>query len=173
MGLHTKWAKNLKRFVPAIRSAGFLRTEDDECLAENISQGRPGTFMPAWGPKAGGLSEKEIHALVAYLRTSAAAMELPPAMPRGSVESGKRLFARNCAGCHGPEGKKGIAPELANPVFQAAATDAFIAETIRAGRPNSPMPSFGRAGMNASDIGDLLAYIRQFAKPGAVQQAKR
>ena len=35
------------------------------------------------------------------------------------------------------DGKGLIAPALANPVFQQAATDAFISQTIRAGRENT------------------------------------
>jgi mono/diheme cytochrome c family protein len=60
------------------------------------------------------------------------------------------------------DGKGLIAPALANPVFQQAATDAFISQTIRAGRESTPMPAFGRAGVSESQIGDLLAYIRKW-----------
>lgn len=161
-GLHTRWDKKLARFVPAIRNAAFLRAEDDECLLENIREGRPGTRMPGWGPKAGGLSDREVTALVAYLRESAPAAPLAPAPSRGSVDRGKVLFNQQCAGCHGSDGKGLIAPALANPVFQTAATDAFIAHTIRAGRENTPMPAFGRAGFEDRDIGDLLAFVRQW-----------
>ena len=61
-----------------------------------------------------------------------------------------------------------IAPSLANASFQKAATDAFIAQTIRLGRDNTPMPSFARAGLTETDIGDVLAYIRRW-EPAAPQ----
>jgi cbb3-type cytochrome c oxidase subunit III len=163
-GTHTRWDKKFARFVPAIRNAAFLRTEDDECLLENIREGRPGTRMPGWGPKAGGLSEKELAALVGYLREGTPAAALPAAPPRGSAAQGKILFNQQCAGCHGADGKGLIAPALANPVFQQAATDAFIAQTIRAGRKNTPMPAFGRAGFGDREIGDVLAHIRQWQR---------
>jgi mono/diheme cytochrome c family protein len=89
-------------------------------------------------------------------------MTLPAAPPRGEAARGAALFAQECAGCHGLDGKGFIAPALANPVFQQAATDAFISQTIRAGRENTPMPAFGRAGVSESQIGDLLAYIRKW-----------
>lgn len=162
-GRYGRWDKTFQRFVPAIRGAAFLRTEDDECLAENIAQGRPGTLMPGWGPKAGGLADKEIHALVSWLRGSTASVSLPAAPPHGAPERGRALFLQNCAGCHGVEGKGGIAPALNNPVFQTAATDSFIAETIRAGREHTAMPSFGRAGFGQQEIGDLLAFVRNWA----------
>jgi mono/diheme cytochrome c family protein len=63
------------------------------------------------------------------------------------------------------DGKGRIAPALANPVFQQAATDAFISHTIRAGRENTPMAAYGRAGVSESQIGDLLAYIRKWQPP--------
>jgi mono/diheme cytochrome c family protein len=166
-GLHTRWDKKLARFVPAIRNAAFIRTEDDECLAENIREGRPGTRMPGWGAKAGGLSEPEVAALVGYLRSSAPPMALPAAPPRGDAGRGAVLFAQQCAGCHGIDGKGPIAPALANPAFQQAATDAFISQTIRAGRENTPMPAFGRAGLSEAQIGDLLAQIRKWQPPAA------
>jgi len=161
-GLYSRWDKGFQRFVPAVRNAALLRTEDDECLAANIREGRPGTLMPGWGPKAGGLREAEIEALVAYLRQSAQAVALPAAPSGGSVDRGRTTYARHCAGCHGPDGKGLLAPALANPVFQKAATDAFIAETIRSGREHTPMPAFGRSGLGSSEIADLIAYVRKF-----------
>jgi cbb3-type cytochrome c oxidase subunit III len=172
-GLFTRWDKKFARFVPAIRNGAFLETEDDECLLENIREGRPGTRMPGWGPKAGGLTEKELAAVVAYLRTSAPTGELPLAPPRGSAERGRTLFNQECAGCHGSDGKGLIAPALANPVFQRAATDAFIAQTIRVGRENTPMPAFGRAGFGDQEIADVLAYVRQWQPVDKKKQARR
>ncbi len=112
--------------------------------------------------------------MVGYLRESGPSSALPPAPPQGSADRGKALFRQQCAGCHGADGKGLIAPALANPVFQTAATDAFIAQTIRAGRENTPMPSFARAGISESEVGDLLAFVRQW-KPAEkkTQQARR
>ena len=172
-GLHTRWDKKFARFVPAIRNRAFLRFEDDECLLANISEGRPGTRMPGWGPKAGGLSQKELEALVAYLRTGAPEDKLPPAPARGSADRGKTLFYQECAGCHGPDGRGLIAPALANAVFQKAATDAFIAQTIRLGRENTPMPSFARAGFSEQDVADVLAFVRTWQPAEPKQQARR
>ena len=170
-GLFSRWDKLFQRFVPGIRNAAFVRAADDESLAVNIREGRPGTPMPGWGPKAGGLSEAELAALVAYMRSSAPAMALPAAPARGDAARGATLFAQNCAGCHGVAGQGLIAPALANPVFQRSATDAFIAQTIRAGRENTPMPAFGRAGFGEAEIGDLLAYIRKWQPAGTAAVA--
>ena len=139
--------------------------------------------MPGWGPKAGGLSDAELTALVAYLRTSAPAMQLPAAPPRGDAVRGAALFAQECAGCHGADGKGLIAPALANPVFQQAATDAFIAQTIRAGArirpcrhsaaPASANRKLATCSPTSAQIGDLLAFSRLTREVAApIQQAR-
>lgn len=159
-GLYSRWSRQFQRFVPGIRNAAFLRTEDDQCLLVNIREGRPGTQMPGWGPKAGGLRQPEMEALVKYLRGSTPPIALPAAPARGDRTAGRALFGEQCAGCHGVNGEGGIAPALANPVFQSAATDAFIAYTILNGRENTPMPAFGRSGFGAPQVAGLLAHIR-------------
>lgn len=67
-------------------------------------------------------------------------------------------------------GHGGIAPEIANPVFQKAASDEFIVTTVRNGRRNTAMPSFqpqvpGALAFSDSQLGDLLAYIRALGGP--------
>jgi len=96
---------------------------------------------------------------------------------RGDVTRGAALYAQNCAGCHGAAGRGGIAPELANPSFQQAASDEFITATIRNGRRATAMPAFQRAGttgLSDAEIGDLLAFIRSLARgpEGTAAQAK-
>lgn len=53
------------------------------------------------------------------------------------------LFNRNCVGCHGPNGMKGPGPRLNDPVYLAVIDRNDLAETIRDGRPGTPMPAFG------------------------------
>ncbi len=126
-GGYSRWDKIFKQFVPGIRNAAFLRAAGSEYLAENIRGGRPGTKMPGWGPKAGGFTNAEVNAVADYLRGDIQPMDLPSAPPRGSAERGKGIYNLQCAGCHGVDGEGLIAPQLANPVFQRTASDAFIA----------------------------------------------
>jgi cbb3-type cytochrome c oxidase subunit III len=163
-GTYSRWDKKFNRFVPAIRGVSLVATAKREYLRANIEQGRPGTQMPAWGPHAGGLLPEEITAVVEYLRTGAAAA---PAMSslslHGDSGRGLSLFLMNCAGCHGVDGRGGIAPEIGNPVFQRAASDEFIVRTIRNGRIRTAMPAFQRPeapALGDQDIADLLAHLR-------------
>ena len=86
----------------------------------------------------------------------------------GNPTRGLSLFLRNCAGCHGMNGRGGIAPEIGNSVFQQAATDDFIVRTIRNGRAATAMPGFQRPeapALNDQDIADVLAYLRTLREP--------
>jgi len=52
------------------------------------------------------------------------------------------LYAENCAGCHGAEGRGGAAIALANPVYLAIADDAAIRKVIVNGVRGTAMPAF-------------------------------
>jgi mono/diheme cytochrome c family protein len=54
------------------------------------------------------------------------------------------LYAQNCAGCHGAEGRGGAAIALANPVYLAIADEAAIRKVIANGVPGTAMPAFAQ-----------------------------
>ena len=168
-GSYGRWDKTFRRFVPAVRGASLTAIASRDYLVSNIRQGRPGTQMPSWDPQAGGLLPEEIAAVADFLRAGAPTAHLLPtlALP-GDGERGRSLFLRNCAGCHGGDGRGGLAPEIGNPVFQQAASDAFIVQTIRLGRQSTAMPAFQRPdapALSDQDIADLLALLRTWRAP--------
>jgi mono/diheme cytochrome c family protein len=55
------------------------------------------------------------------------------------------LYAGNCAGCHGAEGRGGAAIALANPVYLAIADDAVIRKVIANGVRGTAMPAFAES----------------------------
>ena len=55
------------------------------------------------------------------------------------------LYAENCAGCHGADGKGGAATALANPVYLAIADDAVIRKVIANGVRGTAMPAFAES----------------------------
>ena len=183
-GSYGRWDKTFKRFVPGIRGVSLQTTADRAYLEAQIVNGRPGTQMPAWGRQAGGLLPEEVSAVLDYLQpaeaqrgalTSSRALAHPA---RGDAGRGAVLYAAYCSGCHGVAGHGGIAPELANPVFQKAASDAFIIITIRNGRRNSAMASFqpqipGAAGLSDAQLGDLLAFLRTLGGPQAAPPSRK
>jgi cytochrome c oxidase cbb3-type subunit III len=81
------------------------------------------------------------------------------------------LYATNCAGCHGTEGRGGAALGLANPTYLAIASDDVLRHTIANGIPHTPMPAFSRraGGMLTDAQVEVLVtgMRRQWANPQA------
>src|SRR2546428_3328276 len=93
-------------------------------------------------------------------------------LPPNQVLEFNLLFAENCAGCHGPDGKGGAAIALANPVFLAIADDTVMRAAAANGAPGTPMPAFAQnAGGMLTDqqIDALVRGIRSWAKPDALR----
>ena len=55
------------------------------------------------------------------------------------------LYAQDCAGCHGKEGRGGAAIALANPVYLAIADDGTIRKVIANGVRGTAMPAFAES----------------------------
>jgi mono/diheme cytochrome c family protein len=148
--------------LPAVRNPQYLSRISDESLAFIIRRGRPGTEMPSWRQDAGGLSEEEIEAIVAYLAESrqSISQETFVASKPQDAEAGKVLFAETCALCHGEDGRGDVASSLSDPVFQEVYDDRLLGLTIRDGIENTQMPSFREMGLSHQEISDIIAYIR-------------
>ena len=54
------------------------------------------------------------------------------------------LYADNCAGCHGAQGRGGPAIALADPVYLAIADEAAMRNVIAKGVPGTSMPAFAQ-----------------------------
>jgi mono/diheme cytochrome c family protein len=79
------------------------------------------------------------------------------------VLNSKLLFAQNCAGCHGADGKDGPALNLSNPVYLALVGDDALRTTISQGRPGTAMSAFARqAGgmLTEQQIGAIVSGMR-------------
>jgi cytochrome c oxidase cbb3-type subunit 3 len=85
------------------------------------------------------------------------------------------LYSKNCAGCHGPDGKGGLAIGLADPVYLAIADDATLTHVAANGVPGTSMPAFAQSagGMLTDDqISVIVQGMRsKWAKPDAVRDA--
>jgi len=100
----------------------------------------------------------------------------PPAdsqwVPPAKIMDFSLLYARNCAGCHGQDGKGGPAIGLGDPVYLAIADDATIRRVTAGGVPGTAMPAFAQqsGGMLTDDqIDAIVGGIRaRWAKPDAL-----
>ena len=85
----------------------------------------------------------------------------------GDHVSGKMIFLRHCAGCHGPKGKGDgymmLGPDPANLTRPSTTqkSDMALLETIHEGKPN--MPSW-KLRLSEEDSRAVLAYIRTLTK---------
>lgn len=86
---------------PTALSERWYRTER---LLEALWHGVPGTAMPAWRD----LPLSDIEALIVYVQQPTSILredQIGEAPAPDAVERGARLYAANCAQCHGPEGR--------------------------------------------------------------------
>jgi putative heme-binding domain-containing protein len=79
------------------------------------------------------------------------------------VQRGKRLFAANCAVCHGPGGAGGRGANLAQPKLQRAPDDHALFMVIRQGVPGTEMPPAWLV-LNEHEIWQITAYVRSLGR---------
>jgi len=78
------------------------------------------------------------------------------------VERGARLFAANCAPCHGPKGNGGRGANLSRARLPRAAEDAALFVIVRDGIPNTEMP--GAWGLNDHETWQVAAFVRTLGR---------
>jgi mono/diheme cytochrome c family protein len=69
------------------------------------------------------------------------------------------LYARNCSGCHGPDGRLGPAPPLNDPLFVTIVPDQVLDSVIRGGRPGTLMPAFAEKQGGALTVAELQTLV--------------
>jgi cytochrome c oxidase cbb3-type subunit 3 len=99
---------------PDLTRAHKRHGDSDTDMFRNISQGIPGTAMPANGTNGQGvgMTDEEIWQIIAYLRSVQVKL---PVKPIGNAGHGKELFYgdANCSSCHMVAGKGGrVGPDL-------------------------------------------------------------
>ncbi len=111
--------------------------------------------MPAFG-KDGILKAEQIRQVANYVRTLA---KLDPE-PGVDVAAGKKIFADNCAACHGDDGKGNIemgAPNLTTKIWLYGSDIKDLTHTITYAR-NSTMPAWGKR-LDPVTIKALALYV--------------
>lgn len=107
----------------------------------------------------------------------------PPGQPPKSSEilapnevtDFRTLYAENCAGCHGPEGRGGAAIALADPVYLAIADDASMHTVVANGVKGTSMPAFAESAggmLTNKQIDVITAEVRsRWSRPGILNGA--
>jgi cytochrome c oxidase cbb3-type subunit 3 len=152
--------------APSLVNPTFLESASDEFLRRSITAGRPGTSMAAYGKASGGpLDDAGVDRLVAYLRELGPAARPSLAVAAGDVAVGAGIYAKYCVTCHGDARTRGEAPSLANPQFQAAASDSFVRYALANGRPGTKMEAFGGV-LTSAELDGVVSYVRTLGTGG-------
>jgi cytochrome c oxidase cbb3-type subunit 3 len=85
------------------------------------------------------------------------------------------LYAENCAGCHGVEGRGGAAIALADPVYLAIADEAAMRKVVANGVRGTAMPAFAESAgglLTNKQIDAITQGIQsQWSRPGILDGA--
>jgi len=116
---------------PDLTRAHKHHGDSDADLFQNISQGIPGTVMPANGTNGQGvgMTDDEIWQIITYLRSVEVSVPIKSA---GNTVHGKELFygGANCSSCHMVQGKGGrLGPDLT--AVGTARTVESLVESVR------------------------------------------
>ena len=136
-----------------------------------IKEGRPATAMAAWSQV---LTELEIGDVIDYLQSFVSAGTAAPLSPQKlSFEIGRRLYASDCASCHGESGRanteaaKVLKPppnNFTDPIKMARLDDGRLSVATVRGKPGTAMGGWGGL-LSHTEIISLLRYIRTLADP--------
>jgi DMSO reductase family type II enzyme heme b subunit len=178
--------RDFTRGVYKIRTtpSGTVPTDDD--LFRVITNGLPGTSMPAWSV----LPERDRRLLVQYIKTfsdqfkaqTPTPITLPPEVPSSpdSIARGKELYRdAECWQCHGEEGR-GDGPSLPDlrddwnhPIWPANLTKCWnfrggstrhdIFRAFMTGLSGTPMPSFAEI-FEPNQAWDLTNYVHSLCR---------
>jgi mono/diheme cytochrome c family protein len=162
---------------------------DDNTLRNIISNGLPGTQMPAWARSAGGmLTDQQINAIIAGMRKewaqpNAFAGATPPPLVQnqtgqnqaGDAQRGQQTYQTRCAGCHQGSPRQ----QIISPVYLSLVSDQALRSIIIAGRPDIGQPDWqhdnpnGAAGqpLSGQNVSDIVTYLHSLRDPAAVSAA--
>lgn len=163
------------RYGPAIALSDpvYLAIADDTTLRSTTANGRPGTAMPPFSRKEGGmLTDEQIDSIVRGIRQRWGTRErlvditTPPyetTVP-GSPQQGAAVYVTFCASCHGSNGNgKPKAGSVTDPSYLSLISDQGLRTIVITGRPDFGAPDWrgnvaGRP-MTDQEISDVVAWL--------------
>lgn len=129
-------------------------------MIDAVQNGRTGTAMTAWKTQ---LNQKEIEAVVDYVRNTFMPASATPDNSRGRI-----VFSKNCSVCHGEKGdgrsraQASLNPpprDFTSPAARAELTQQRMITSVTFGRPDTAMAGF-KTQLSKEDISAVVDYIR-------------
>ncbi|MFY2763168.1 c-type cytochrome [Arenimonas sp. MALMAid1274] len=148
--------------APSLRSKSLLESGFPMIIAEAIAYGRPGTPMGAYYQEVGGpLSRDDIRQLTTWLSVveNVAPLHVHETAITGDAALGGKLYAENCASCHGAKGEGVTGTALGNATMLALTPDGFLRHAIVNGREGTAMVGF-KDTLSDTEIDALTAFLR-------------
>jgi cytochrome c oxidase cbb3-type subunit III len=151
----------------------YLAIADDSVLHKVVTNGVPGTSMPAFAKSAGGmLTDNQVDIIVRgirarYSKPAVLAGFAPPAYAAteaGDTTRGGGVYDTFCMSCHGANGKGGPkAGSIVDGAFMGLLTDQELRTLTIVGRPDLGGPDWRSnvAGkpMSPQEISDVVAWL--------------
>jgi mono/diheme cytochrome c family protein len=161
---------------------------DQGKLRKIIADGLPGTSMPGFSHKAGGLlTAQQIDALAKGLHTmwfkgdvfaGQAAPSYADATP-GDSSAGAGVYETSCSRCHGKAGGPvGSAGSVLNSSFLALVSSQALRTAVVIGRPDRNIPDWRHINpdhaLSAKEVRDVVAFLlsHQSSTPGQPYPAR-
>jgi cytochrome c oxidase cbb3-type subunit III len=149
-----------------LANPGYQALVDDASLRRWITNGMPGTQMPAFGESAGGfLTPHQVDTLVAgmrsrWARADQSVHDRPPysSSTIGTAEQGHQIFEANCSSCHQQRQQK-----ITDTSYLALVSDQSLRTIVIAGRPDLGQPDYKQVHpgqpLKDQDVSDIVAYL--------------
>ena len=164
---------HLNDHAPSLRSESLMKSGFPHHIYLTVAYGRLGTPMAGFIDEVGGpMSKDEIVQLLYWIRQMSGVeeqVELDPDPVTGDVELGAKLYAHECAECHGGEGEGISGTALGNPAMLSITEDKFLRYAIRNGRDGTEMQAYGEK-LRGEEIDALTAFLRSRATGWAVKK---
>jgi mono/diheme cytochrome c family protein len=151
----------------------YLAIADDAAIRRVTADGVPGTAMPAFAQRSGGmLTEDQISAIIGGIRTHWAkpdalhGADAPPyaEQSHGDPKRGESVYGVYCSSCHGAGGRGGErASSIVDGSYLALVSDQNLRTTVIVGRPEMGAPDWrsdvpGKP-MSPADVSDVVAWL--------------